>query len=179
MIIDRLCVNCYGGPGSGKSVLSAALYADLKKKHIDCQLVTEIATDLVLERNATALANQVFVFANTQYKLNNAYQNTKIAITDSPLLLSAIYNPNTSSHLIDLIFEQYHKFNNINIFIDRDLSHPFSENGRIHSITQSITLDNQIKHLLDANDIPYIRSSDIPFDGLVQLIIDQFKESTP
>lgn len=170
MKMDKVCCSIYGGPGSGKSVLSANLYAELKKLHLDCQLVTEVATDFVLENNRTALGDQIYVFSNTLYKLNNAYKNTKIAITDSPLLLSAVYNAGTSNHLIDLVFEQYHKFNNLNIFINRDLSYPYNENGRIHSITQSISIDNKIRNLLDANNIPYIQSNDISFSELIDLI---------
>jgi len=167
---DRICVNMLGGPSSGKSVAAAALFVNLKRLHVDCELVTEVAKDLVYESNKTALSDQILVFANTLYKTRNAYNNTKVAVVDSPLLLSAIYNPNTSKHLVDLVFEQYRKFNNLNIFVNRDPSYPHSMNGRIHSLTESITIDNQIIRLLETHDIPYIRYDMIDESGLIDLI---------
>lgn len=172
-MVDRLCVNMFGGPNSGKSVAAASLFVQLKRRHTDCELVTEVAKDLVYEKNMIALADQIFVFANTLYKVKNAYNNTKIAVVDSPLLLSAIYNPHTSKHLIDLVFEQHQKFNNLNVFINRDPSHPHSMNGRIHSLTESITIDNQIIGLFETHGIPYIRYDEVDELQLADLICEE------
>jgi adenylylsulfate kinase-like enzyme len=40
-------INLFGGPGTGKSTLAAALFTDLKMKGINAELVTEFAKDLV------------------------------------------------------------------------------------------------------------------------------------
>ena len=133
-------------------------------------MVAEFPKDLVLENNRIALANQIYVFANQLYRVQCAYNNTKVAVVDSPLLLSAVYNPNTSKHLVDLIFEQHLRFNNINVVVERDLSYPHSMNGRIHSLTESVSLDNQIIHLLDNHDVPYMFYREIGEEGLINLI---------
>lgn len=172
-MIDRICINFFSGPGGGKTVAAASLFTKLKKLHIDTELVAEFPKDLVLEGNTKALANQIYVFSNQLYRIQCAYENTKVAVVDSPLLLSAIYNPNTSKHLIELVFEQHQKFNNINIFVNRENSYPHSMSGRVHSLTQSITIDNQILDLLESYDIPYMSYNQLGEDALVEIISDQ------
>lgn len=172
-MIDKVCINFLGGPSSGKTVAAASLFARLKKLHVDTELVAEFPKDLVLENNTTALANQIYVFAGQLYRVECAYDNTQVAVVDSPLLLSAVYNPDSSKHLIDLVFEQHHKFNNINIFVKRDPSYPHSMAGRIHSLTESVSIDNQILRLLENNNIPFIYYDDINEDTLINLIYEE------
>jgi len=172
-MVNRLCVNFFSGPGAGKTVAAASLFSKLKKLHIESELVAEFPKDLVLENNRTALANQIYVFANQLYRIQCAYSNTKVAVIDSPLLLSAVYNPNTSKHLLNLVFEQHTKFNNLNIFVGRDLSYPHSMNGRIHSLTESISIDNQVRNLLDHYNIPYTDLDIIGEDNLISLICEE------
>lgn len=172
-MIERVCINFFGGPGGGKTTAAASLFTKLKRIHIETELVAEFPKDLVLENNRTALANQIYVFANQLYRVQCAYNNTRVAVVDSPLLLSAIYNSNTSQHLIELVIEQHKKFNNMNIFVRRDPNYPHSMMGRIHSITESISIDNQILNLLDLHEIPYIYYDQIGEDTLVQLICEE------
>ena len=172
-MISKLCVNWFGGPGIGKTVAAASLFTRLKKLHIDVELVAEFPKDLILENNLIALKNQIYVFGSQLHRIECTYNNTTVSIVDSPLLLSAIYNPHTSKHLIDLVFEQHKKFNNLNIFMDRNPEFPHSMHGRIHSLTESISLDNQILRLLIDHDIPHINYDDVGEDFIVDLICQE------
>lgn len=176
--MKKLCINFYSGPNSGKTTAAASLFTRLKKLHIDSELVAEFAKDLVLEGNTTALKNQIFVFAGQLLRLQCAYENTQVAICDSPLLLSTIYNPDTSIHLIDVALEQYKKFNNMNIVVRRNLSYPHSMMGRIHSLTESITIDNQIIHLLERYNIPFVYLDEIGEDNLVSIISEELNATS-
>ena len=40
----------FGGPGCGKSTLMARIFAELKTRGYDCEMVTEFAKDLVWEK---------------------------------------------------------------------------------------------------------------------------------
>lgn len=164
-----------GGPNAGKSVAAASLFVACKKEHRSCEFVTEVAKDLVYEKNYVALSDQIYVFASTLYKLKNAYSHVQITITDSPILLSAIYNPNTSKHLMNLVMEQYHNFNNINVIIPRRIDNDHSMIGRITGLTESISIDNQIVHLLENNNIPYI-IYDGDVNHLAHLIYDELNQ---
>jgi hypothetical protein len=172
-VLERVCVNFLGGPGSGKSVAAASLFVKLKKMHVNAEIVTEVAKDLVYENNTTALSNQILVFGKTLYKIQNAYTNTQVAVVDSPLLLSAIYNPNTSEHLVDLVLEQHKRLNNMNIFVRRDNSYSHSMMGRIHSLTESVSIDNQIINLLDLYEIPFVYYDELGEDTLIEMICEE------
>jgi len=172
-VIDRVCINWMGGPGCGKTTAAASLFTRLKKLHVDSELVAEFPKDLVLEGNRVALANQLYVFANQLYRIQNAYNNTQVAVVDSPLILSAIYNPNTSEHLVDLVIEQHKRFNNMNIFVRRDNSYPHSMMGRIHSLTESVSIDNQIINLLDLYEVPFVYYDELGEDTLIEMICEE------
>ena len=83
-----------------------------------------------------------------------AAEHNELIICDSPLLLAAIYQDNTSKMLTELIVEMHEKFTNYNILLKRNMQH-HSMVGRIHSLTQSVSIDNQIVRLLNDKLIPY------------------------
>jgi nicotinamide riboside kinase len=149
-----LIVGLYGGPGIGKSTLAAQLYAHFKTKHYDVEYVNEFAKELVYENNLKGLANQTYVFGTQLHRLMCAAEHNQLIICDSPLLLAAIYHDNTSKMLTELIVEMHEKFTNYSIFLKRNTNY-HSMVGRIHSLTQSISIDNQILHLLNDRLIPY------------------------
>jgi nicotinamide riboside kinase len=148
-------VNCYGGPGCGKSTLAAELYAILKRQQIDVEYVNEYAKELVYQKNAVALSDQILVFANQYHRLWTAAEHNAVVITDSPLLLSTIYNPDTSPHFKQLILEMDQQFTSLNLVLKRS-HHVHSMVGRIHSLTESISIDNRIRALLQQNQIDYV-----------------------
>ena len=47
---NTVLINIYGGPAAGKSTVAAGLFYELKKKGYDCGLVTEMATELVYDK---------------------------------------------------------------------------------------------------------------------------------
>jgi len=172
-------VNFFGGPSSGKTTAAADVFCNLKKLHIDCELVAEYPKDLVLEDNNVALANQIYVFANQLYRVECAYAHTRVAIVDSPLLLSTIYNNDkVTSTFIDLVIEQHKRFNNLNIVVRRRDDVPFSGMGRIHTLTESISIDNQIVELLDRIGIPYVYYDEWNTDALIEFIKETVNDTT-
>jgi adenylate kinase family enzyme len=92
-----LVVNCLGGPGVGKSAFAARIFAELKRPGASCELVTEYPKDLVWEENQRAVRDQLYVFANQVYQQELIRDRVEIIITDSPLLLSAVYNADLTS----------------------------------------------------------------------------------
>lgn len=64
-------VNLYGAPGSGKSTAAAYIFSKLKMQGVKCELVTEVAKDLVWDENAKALQNQAYVFGKQFYRTHS------------------------------------------------------------------------------------------------------------
>ena len=169
-------VNIYGGPSIGKSTLAADLYVALKRQHIDAEYVNEYAKELVYQENTIALSDQILVFANQYHRVWTAAAHNQIIITDSPLLLSAIYNPDTSHHFRELILEMDSKFNILNIVLKRT-QQPHTMTGRIHSLTESISIDNRVRALLEDNRMEYLEYDPMNDDValLAKLIRQEFK----
>ena len=44
-------INIFGGPGTGKSVTAAKLFAELKIQNKNCELITEYAKELVYDES--------------------------------------------------------------------------------------------------------------------------------
>ena len=168
-----LVVNLFAPPGSGKSTMAAHIFAKLKWANVNCELVTEFAKDLTWENRQKTLENQLYVFAKQHHRLNRLKEQVDIVITDSPLILSIIYNNKYCSdnfkHLNSLVLEQHFKFNNYNIFINR--KKPYNPIGRNQTEKESVEIGVEIKDLLDS----YCIECD-EFDGVeesVDIIVEK------
>jgi thymidylate kinase len=164
-------VNIFAGPGAGKSTLSALLYSELKRQHVEVEYVNEYPKQLVYEENALSLQNQILVFATQHHRIWTAARHNQIVITDSPILLSTVYHPDTGENFHNLIVEMHNKFNNLNIVLKRP-NIPHSMVGRIHSLTESISIDNRIRDILKEHQMDFLEfdptSDEIPL--LLRLI---------
>jgi hypothetical protein len=165
----KLLINLFGGPSAGKTTASAYLFTLLKQVGIDTEIVSEFAKDLVLENNLRALEHQWYVMATQAYRIMCAYRSMQVVISDSPVLLGIIYDKENSKALFDLCMEQHHRYNNINIFVTRNANYKHTMAGRIHSLTQSVAIDNAILRILDENKIPYLSLSELGADPVVSL----------
>lgn len=172
----KLLINFYGGPSAGKTTAAAHLFTLLKHAGIDTEIVSEFAKDLVLENNPRALEYQWYVLATQAYRIMCAYRSMQVVITDSPILLGIIYDKDNSKALFDLCMEQHHQYNNINVFVTRNSNYKHTMAGRIHSLTQSVAIDNAISRLLEENEIPYLRLSELgtnPVASLRDVILEE------
>jgi Cdc6-like AAA superfamily ATPase len=119
--MERLVINLYGAPGTGKSTTASYLFYRLKKDGYKCELVAEYAKDKVYERNDMALSNQVYLFAKQYYAMDKAFSSgdVDIIIADSPLLLSNVYNNDFGIHesLCKLVGDVNKKYTNLNILL--------------------------------------------------------------
>lgn len=165
-----------GGPGIGKTTLAAQLFVELKKLSLEVEIVSEFAKDIILEGRPDALSHQWYIMANQSFRIFCAYKHMEVVVTDSPILLGPVYDCDSSPALVALCFEQYHKYNNLNIVLNRTLEYEHSMAGRIHSLTESISIDNRIIRFLEESNIPYIKYDDFGLDRIVQIISRQLKE---
>ena len=159
--MKKTVVNLYGGPGAGKSTAALQLVAELKKRGINADYVSEYAKELVYIKNFSKLdgsiQNQREIFHEQKSRLDLTLQGVDIAVTDAPLLLNAIYLKDKSDSYTQNVLKQYNKYNNFNILIERDFSVGFESEGRIHNLEESIEKDAEIASMLYENKIPFQR----------------------
>jgi nicotinamide riboside kinase len=153
-------INLYGGPGTGKSTTAAGLFAKMKQAGLKVELVREYAKDLVYDgRHNIIQDDQLYIFAKQNRRMRMLHDHVDYIITDSPLFLSVVYGKlyeNMSYTFSELILEYYKKYDNINIFITRNLEeHSYQKYGRDQTQVEAIKIDESIKNDLYAYGIPY------------------------
>lgn len=147
-------INLFGGPGAGKSTAALGLAYELKKRWASVELVNEFAKELVWADSAHLLSQQNYVFAHQEHRLNRLIGKVEIAITDSPLLMSAFYAPaDYPVSFKQSVFDLFQVYQNINIFVER--SHEYAAEGRIQNEEEADALSESMKRFLSENGIPY------------------------
>lgn len=118
-MIETKVINFIGGPGVGKSTTAANLFAFMKQRDINCELVAEYAKGVTWREAPSILKDQLYVFAkqhNAQFRLRG---KVEYMITDSPLILSLHYGLNDTEEFRNLVRVKWNEFNNINFYINR------------------------------------------------------------
>ena len=87
-----ILVNLFGSPGTGKSTGAAYIFSQLKMRGINAELVTEFAKDKVWEESKAVFNNQAYIFGKQYFRISRCADKVDVVITDSPLLLSLVYN---------------------------------------------------------------------------------------
>ena len=151
-----LVVNLTGAPGAGKSTGAAIIFAELKKKGINAELVTEFAKDKTWYHNPTALGYQEYVFGKQSYRLARCRNDVYVIVTDSPFPLRLIYNNNPALdyHFEQVILNVFNTYENINFFVNR--VKPYNPKGRNQTAEESDQLSLRIKALYKDLNIDYV-----------------------
>ena len=141
-----LTVNFYGGPGAGKSTLTAGVFYHLKLAGVNCEMAREYAKDLVWEGRVKLLteARQSYIFSKQLKRLQDVAGQVDVVLTDSPLLLSAIYSRNPVMRM--LVKEHHDTFANMNFVVVREK--PYQPIGRVQTEDEAQELDVRIEGLL-------------------------------
>jgi len=167
-----LVVNFLGGPCCGKSTTAASVFAELKWKGIEAELVTEYAKDKVWEEATKILDNQLYIFAKQEQRVNRLNNKVDVILTDSSIVLTLAYAKSEihkGNLFKDLVLEEFNKYNNINFLLKRN--DVYVENGRNQTLEQAIDKDITIKDILDSNSIEY---EELSFEkDSVQYIVDK------
>ena len=172
---ETLVVNFYGGPGTGKSTVTAHAYALLKWAGYNCEMAREYAKDKVWEGSLDVLDDQIHMFGEQYHRLHILQDKVDIILTDSPIILTLIYAdksklPYTSFE--NLVMDTYDDMNNLNIILNR--TNPFELAGRLQNLEESLSLDDNIIDLLESNMLPYYNFDASPeyIYDIVELIIN-------
>lgn len=177
-------INIYGSPGCGKSTAASYLFYQFKTKtKLKTELVTEYAKDLTYDDRIKTLSCQPYVFGKQLYKLDRLRDKVDVAITDSPLLLSCLYSKYSKNYnlpqLIDGYFNAYNTFNNISLLLSTDkVINSYAAYGRSQSAQESLDLYDELVHMLDKYEEPYIYYDDVTFENLVEYVMNFQKNKT-
>ena len=142
-------INLFGAPGMGKSSIASGLYYELKRSHQSVELCREYAKYLVISsRHWQLREEQLYLFAKQHHELFILRGNYRLAITDSPLPLTAFYAaPDiTPVSFIQCVKDYHDTFENLNLFVTRNLraeGSVFEDAGRIHDRAASLEAEQR------------------------------------
>lgn len=155
-------INLFAGSGAGKSTVAAGLFSAMKERKYHCELVREFVKTMAWEGKKVGPYDQVYIFGKQAKYESQLYGKVDYIITDSPLLLSAIYeNHYTGKNLIlpsVLNFLDYTQSNGIkylNFYLTR--SKPFDKRGRYEDEKTAKKIDKRIIHALKWYKIPFVK----------------------
>lgn len=168
ILMKPLLINFVGAPSSGKTTISSFTFVKLKTNHLSSELVQEYAKQLVWSENYEDLSNQWYVSKKQYEMLKSVYGKVDYLVTDSPLILGLHYNRYHKDNVCNIektekmILSKISEFNNVYIFLKRNLSLPYEKIGRIHNEQQSSEIEQNLKLLLDEFNLKYLEiTSDI------------------
>lgn len=152
---EAIVVNLIGGPGCGKSIISARLFAKLKMKYISCDISFEYIKRKLREKALKVIESQIYIFGKQQFQLFTMKDEVEVIITDSPIILSAIYDKTNCPHLKALILKEFRSYKNLTYFIERDEAVKYEQEGRYQDLEGAKKVDRMVKKFMDKNNIPY------------------------
>jgi hypothetical protein len=149
--MQSVVVNIFGAPGAGKSSFAALIFSEFKRIGANVELVTEVAKDLVYRHDYRGLKMQ-FPVAGIQYeRVQRLVGQVEIIITDSPVLLSSIYAPDTYPACFHELMVWAHQSNpSVNVMLPMQAER-YRGAGRIHDLDQSLELDRRIDGVVKAH----------------------------
>src|SRR6266404_6007737 len=162
---NTIVVNFLSGPGAGKSTMAAATFAELKWMGINCELVSEFAKDLVWEKRFKTFKNQVYMFGKQHHRIHRLLGEVDVIVTDSPIILTPMYDVEKREVLTKLVMDEYAKSNNINFFIKRFKK--YNPKGRNQTEKEAKVIDKKLKDFLNEHRIEYFE-----IDGKREAIAD-------
>lgn len=173
-----LVVNLFGVPGAGKSVGAAYIFAQLKMRGINAELVTEFAKDKVWENNSKVFKNQCYLFGKQSFRLSRCKNEVDVIVTDSPLPLSIFYNsdPVLGEPFNQTVMNVFNSYDNMNYLLLR--TKPYNPKGRFQTEEESDALKQPMIDLLKNRDIAYVeRNGEVEgYESIVSDIIDRLVE---
>lgn len=176
-------INFISGPSTGKSVMTSLIFAKMKMKGYNVEIVPEYAKQLVWTEEFDLLNNQYHV-SYYQNKLLKALDGkTDFIVTDGCLLHGLVYNMINTNNTSDkdktkkAILDWFNSSKNINIYLERNPNIKYEQEGRIQTKEEATHIDNLLKFQLFDNKIDYVSfiSSEENVDSIIAHIETKIK----
>lgn len=164
---QTLYINVFGSPGSGKSTFATELFSTMKKQFndLDIEYVPEFAKKFCYGNKIDEIfdtpENQMYIGANQFYNIYSLDKKIDVVITDSPFLLSCVYN---NSKLLGENYNQvvkniFFSHKNLNVFLRLDTKN-YQTKGRNENVDQSREIQSKIMEMFFNNNVLFIETRD-------------------
>lgn len=152
-----IIVNLFSGPGAGKSTAAAGVFYELKRKFVNCELVTEYAKDVVWRESTNILNNQLYVFGKQHNRIFHLKNKVDVIVTDSPFIMGLVYvNYDVVSPSFEqLVVDEFTRPDVINLNYVIKRVRRYQQEGRLQNEDEAKKKDVEIMDMLDKHNIKY------------------------
>ncbi len=154
-------VNLLGGSGLGKSTTAALLYGAMKNKGLQSEMVREFVKEWAWEGKKPTAIGQSIIYGRQLERESLLYGKVEYIVTDSPLLLCAVYRSFYYGNEIitplvmkDLEEAKRMEVEHINFVLRR--RKPFDPQGRFEDEATAKKVDVAVQTFLDYHKISYV-----------------------
>jgi nicotinamide riboside kinase len=171
-----IIVNIFGGPGAGKSTAAAGVFYELKRKFVNCELVTEYAKDKVWQESTSILNNQIYVFGKQHNRIFHLKNKVDVIVTDSPFIMGLVYADYdiVAPSFEQLVVDEFKATDVINLNYIIKRVRRYAPEGRLQTEADAKKKDKEIVDLLKTHSIEHTvlkgKESTVP------LIVDDVME---
>lgn len=172
-------VNLWGGPGCGKSTTMAAIFAELKIRGYNVEMVSEFAKDLVYEKRDETMKDELYIFAKQNHRLFRVKDKVDIIVTDRPLPLTCVYDEvygKNDKALHELVRNTFKEYNNINIFLKFNEEN-YKKEGRLQEKSEALDLHERIMQEMIKNEGNYLVTKNNKIEDMINYIEEELKDS--
>jgi len=177
--LKQYVVNIFGGPCAGKTANMLLVAGKMKKRGVKIEFADEWIKGKVYDKSPYPFADQFYTFSKQRKKLLErlAEKRLEVIVTDSPILLSAVYLQKPDELFEKLILREFNNSNNINIYLQRSDEYEYDPVGRNQDEEGAKEVDVDIKKYLDEHDVPYISvlSRNDAEDEILDIIMKHIK----
>lgn len=172
-----LILNFYGGPGAGKSTSAAMVYAFLKDKGVNAELVREYVKDWAWENRHPKAYDQLYLLGKQVRRESLLYGKVDVIVTDSPIMLGIYYaekyGPKHVAHAVResalSFYRQGQEDGHRHVHVMLERVKKYNPAGRFQTEEQAKDIDVALKSLLDGLKIPYV-TYQTGFDNMKNLV---------
>lgn len=177
-----ILINMLGCPSSGKTSLSAKLFAQLKAMDLNAEYTSEYVKGWAWEGKKVGPFDQFYIFGKETHNQSRLFDKVDFIISDSPVMLTAFYHYFYNGN--EALNEVCHNFYNlaeeagvevVNFFLPRKKK--YVAKGRYQTQEEADALAFQLKEWLNKEEYEYT-ILECPDKERINVVLEKLKEMT-
>jgi len=177
-----ILINMLGCPSSGKTSLSAKLFAQLKAMDLNAEYTSEYVKGWAWEGKKVGPFDQFYIFGKETHNQSRLFDKVDFIISDSPVMLTAFYHYFYNGN--EALNEVCHNFYNlaeeagvevVNFFLPRKKK--YVAKGRYQTQEEADALAFQLKEWLNKEGYEYT-ILECPDKERINVVLEKLKEMT-
>lgn len=177
-----ILINMLGCPSSGKTSLSAKLFAQLKAMDLNAEYTSEYVKGWAWEGKKVGPFDQFYIFGKETHNQSRLFDKVDFIISDSPVMLTAFYHYFYNGN--EALNEVCHNFYNlaeeagvevVNFFLPRKKK--YVAKGRYQTQEEADALAFQLKEWLNKEEYEYT-ILECPDKERINVVLEKLREMT-